>query len=186
MALAAAAELLGERGYARFTVDEVSRRSGVSKATMYRHWNNGFALAVEAFGSLVTDSVPVATDGDVLVGLRDQVVRLAAFYATPAGRIAAELVGGAVGRADGDQLVRERFFGPRRDASRLLVRRGQHDGAVRDDLSPDLVIDLLFGAVVFRMFSGLGPLRPAEALALADAAVAAIAVGGHTAGPSRG
>lgn len=36
--LAAAAELLFERGYSGVSVDEISRRSGVAKTTIYRHW----------------------------------------------------------------------------------------------------------------------------------------------------
>ncbi len=36
--LAATAELLFERGYAGASVDEISRRSGVAKTTIYRHW----------------------------------------------------------------------------------------------------------------------------------------------------
>ena len=36
--LAATAELLFERGYSGVSVDEVSRRSGVAKTTIYRHW----------------------------------------------------------------------------------------------------------------------------------------------------
>ena len=36
--LGATAELLFERGFAGTSVDEVSRRSGVAKTTIYRHW----------------------------------------------------------------------------------------------------------------------------------------------------
>lgn len=36
--LAATSELLIERGFSGVSVDEVSRRSGVAKTTIYRHW----------------------------------------------------------------------------------------------------------------------------------------------------
>lgn len=36
--LAATSDLLFERGYSGVSVDEVSRRSGVAKTTIYRHW----------------------------------------------------------------------------------------------------------------------------------------------------
>lgn len=36
--LAATAELLFERGFAGASVDEIARRSGVAKTTIYRHW----------------------------------------------------------------------------------------------------------------------------------------------------
>ncbi len=36
--LAVTAELLFERGYSGVSVDEIARRSGVAKTTIYRHW----------------------------------------------------------------------------------------------------------------------------------------------------
>ena len=36
--LSSAVELLSERGYGGTSVDEISRRSGVAKTTIYRHW----------------------------------------------------------------------------------------------------------------------------------------------------
>jgi AcrR family transcriptional regulator len=46
--LAAAYELLTEAGLSGVTFDEVSRRSGVAKTTIYRHWPSRSALLLEA------------------------------------------------------------------------------------------------------------------------------------------
>src|SRR3954447_15114548 len=46
--LAPALELLGERGGGGFPVDEVVRRSGVAKTTVYRHWPTREALVLDA------------------------------------------------------------------------------------------------------------------------------------------
>src|ERR1700734_1655529 len=46
--LTAALELLSESGVGGFTVDEVSRRSGVAKTTIYRHWPSREALVIDA------------------------------------------------------------------------------------------------------------------------------------------
>lgn len=46
--LAAAYELLTETGLSGVSVDEVSRRSGVAKTTIYRHWASRSALLLEA------------------------------------------------------------------------------------------------------------------------------------------
>jgi AcrR family transcriptional regulator len=46
--LGTAFELLGESGVVGFSVDEVSRRSGVAKTTIYRHWPSREALVLEA------------------------------------------------------------------------------------------------------------------------------------------
>ena len=41
-------ELLSESGVGGFTVDEVARRSGVAKTTIYRHWPTREALVIDA------------------------------------------------------------------------------------------------------------------------------------------
>src|SRR5271156_5549024 len=41
--------LLRERGYAGLSIDEVARRAGVSKRTIYRWWPSKGALVAEAF-----------------------------------------------------------------------------------------------------------------------------------------
>jgi AcrR family transcriptional regulator len=46
--LAATYELLTETGLSGVSVDEVSRRSGVAKTTIYRHWPTRSALLLEA------------------------------------------------------------------------------------------------------------------------------------------
>ncbi|MHA3703254.1 TetR/AcrR family transcriptional regulator [Jatrophihabitans sp. YIM 134969] len=173
-ALDAARDLLDERGYGGFTVDEVARRSGVSKATLYKHWPDGFALAVEAFGDIVTNAVPTRSTGDAPRDLRGQIVRLAAFYASPPGRVAAQLIGAAAGRPDGDSLIRTAFFGSRREATERLVEAGKAAGQLRTELATPLVVDLLFGPLVFRLFNGLGPMSAREARAVAAVAVAAV------------
>ena len=50
--LAATQELMSEEGIAGFSVDEVSRRSGVSKTTVYRHWPSRSALLIDACSRL--------------------------------------------------------------------------------------------------------------------------------------
>jgi AcrR family transcriptional regulator len=46
--LAAALDLLTESGLGEFTIDDASKRSGVAKTTIYRHWPNRAALVIDA------------------------------------------------------------------------------------------------------------------------------------------
>jgi AcrR family transcriptional regulator len=46
--LSAAFELLYEAGVGGFSIDEVARRSGVAKTTIYRHWPSREALVIDA------------------------------------------------------------------------------------------------------------------------------------------
>jgi AcrR family transcriptional regulator len=68
--LATTFELLGESGVSGFTVDEVARRSGVAKTTIYRHWPTREALVIDAC-SRISDEQEVpdtgSLEGDVTV-----------------------------------------------------------------------------------------------------------------------
>jgi AcrR family transcriptional regulator len=62
--LATAFELLGESGVGGFTVDEVARRSGVAKTTIYRHWPTREALVIDAC-SRISDEQEVPDTGSL-------------------------------------------------------------------------------------------------------------------------
>jgi AcrR family transcriptional regulator len=59
-------ELLSEAGFGGVSVDEVSRRSGVAKTTIYRHWPTRSALLIEACAQLGTK--PTIPDTGTLKG----------------------------------------------------------------------------------------------------------------------
>lgn len=66
--LTTAFELLSESGVASFTVDEVARRSGVAKTTIYRHWPTREALVIDACSRMITEQETPDTgslEGDV-------------------------------------------------------------------------------------------------------------------------
>lgn len=52
--LSSTVELLSERGYGGTSVDEISRRSGVAKTTIYRHWATRTDLLRDACSTLGT------------------------------------------------------------------------------------------------------------------------------------
>lgn len=169
--LTAAADVLDERGYRGFSVDEVARRSRVSKATIYKHWSGGFEIAVEGYGQRVTEALPVASTGHVEADLLEQVRRVADLYAGPRGRVITELLGAGAAIPNGAGLVRDRFFAQRRADSSALVHQGVAAGLWRLDFEPELVIELLFGPVVFRAVNGERPLSAEEATSLASVAL---------------
>ena len=65
--LTATLDLLMETGLGELTIDEVSRRSGVAKTTIYRHWANRSALVIDAC-SRMTDGEQAPPDTGSLEG----------------------------------------------------------------------------------------------------------------------
>jgi AcrR family transcriptional regulator len=60
-------DLLTENGLGELTIDDISRRSGVAKTTIYRHWANRSALVIDAC-SRMTDSQEAPPDTGSLEG----------------------------------------------------------------------------------------------------------------------
>ena len=60
-------DLLTETGLGELTIDDISRRSGVAKTTIYRHWPNRSALVIDAC-SRMTDGEQAPPDTGSLEG----------------------------------------------------------------------------------------------------------------------
>src|SRR5688572_29289493 len=89
--LAAARALLEERGLAGLTVEAIAARAAVGKPTVYRHWPNAHAVAMDAFLETADGAAAPATGGSALEALRRQLAGIAAAFASPAGRSTAAM-----------------------------------------------------------------------------------------------
>ena len=170
-ALAAARELLAEGGLPAATVDAIAERSGVSKATLYKHWPSRTAVAAEAFGRDMAEAVPLPDTGSTLGDLTEQMVRVSAFYSTDEGLVFSQLLAACVTDAGAAAYFRAFFLAGRRNAVATLWQRGVERGDVNPAVDAETATDLLFGPLVFRLLSGHQPLDEPSARALAEAAL---------------
>ena len=79
--LATTFELLYESGVGGFSVDEVARRSGVAKTTIYRHWPSREALVLDACSKISADQ-DVPDTGALDADLRAILTNIAALLRT--------------------------------------------------------------------------------------------------------
>lgn len=150
--LHAAGELLLERGMTAFTVEEVARRSGASKVTIYKLWPSKGALALEGYFTTVEETLRFPDTGDIAADLRDQLhafVRL--MKDTPAGRMIPQLIGTAQTDAELRSAYLRSYSSPRRALAVERIRRAQRQGSVREDVDPQVVVDQLWGACYHRL-----------------------------------
>src|SRR6187455_1661009 len=81
--LAAARSLLDERGLPGLTVEGIAARAGVGKPTIYRHWPNAQAVAMDAFLDASEPAIGDPGVGAPLGALRRQLAGIAAVFASP-------------------------------------------------------------------------------------------------------
>ncbi len=168
-ALEAARALLAEAGPARLTIEAVAARAGVGKPTIYRHWANAQELAMAALMEAAPKpEAPAAPKG--LAALSDLLEETAARLASREGRQAAQMLAAADPESELFRAFRNRAVLDGRRRARTHLLEAMAAGEARDDLDPDLALDLLFGALYLRVLLAHAPLSPgfaAEALRLA-------------------
>jgi hypothetical protein len=69
------------------------------------------------------------------------------------------------------EWLRARLLASRQHGIEQLWNRAVSRGEVREDIDPDIAIDLLFGPVMWRLMSGRGPLTEDQADRITDAAL---------------
>ncbi|WP_243770035.1 TetR/AcrR family transcriptional regulator [Amycolatopsis acidicola] len=141
--LSAAAEVFGEDGWGRFTVDSVARRAGVGKASIYLRWPGKKELLASALESRIT------VVGDIDTGaVRDDLVQLAeqilASYSGGSGPATIRLLTEA-GRVPGVGERVAEFRQAQVLAGRAIVKRGISRGELKRGTSVTLLLDAICG-----------------------------------------
>ena len=175
--LAAAIELMLERGLRAMSMDDVAERAGVSKATIYRWWASKELLALDALALAWASPVPAAQRdtgslrGDLLGRFRPWLRQL---NEQPYGRVIAGLVAEAQTDPAFARLYLEHFVQPRRDATRALLVRAIERGEIEADTNLDVTLDLLYGPVYHRLLHNHAPLTDRFVQDVVDAVLKAI------------
>ncbi|GIL30853.1 TetR/AcrR family transcriptional regulator [Actinocatenispora comari] len=159
--LAAARELLTDRGLPGLSVDDIASHAGVSKATIYRWWPTKAAVLMDAFTDAVEDRMTFPTGDDPLGRLREQLGRVARLMNEPAARRPfVALVAASQHDPELAAALRDRFVAGRRAAARELVIEAVRAGQLAAGTDPDTVLDMLYGALYYRLLVSGDPLTP--------------------------
>ncbi|WP_246266480.1 TetR/AcrR family transcriptional regulator [Nonomuraea typhae] len=150
----AALELFVERGLEGAGIEQIAKRAGVAKVTVYRRWSSKEELLTQAIERART----LTPEADLWAGtsaasvderLMDSWVRT--FGDTRFRAILAQLIGSSVTQPSLLAAYREHYIRPRRKAIHAAFDRARADGLPAADADLDTVIDMVVGAVMYRM-----------------------------------
>jgi AcrR family transcriptional regulator len=161
--------LLERKPLRKVTADAIARRAGVSKATIYKWWPNKSQVALDAYLAGMTEQVLMPDRGSAEADFTEQLKSVITFYASPLGRLFGQFL--AEGQSDPAflALFRERFLYARRDTARVMWRRGVDRGEIRQEIDSELLLDLIYGPMIFRLLAGHGSLGERESEAMVAA-----------------
>ena len=161
--------LLERQPLRKVTADAIARRAGVSKTTIYKWWPNKSLVALDAYLAGMTEQVAMPDTGSAELDFTQQLKSVMAFYTSPLGRLFCQFL--AEGQSDPGflALFRERFLYARRDTARVMWRRGVDRGEIREEIDGEIVLDLIYGPMIFRLLAGHGSLSDRESEAVVEA-----------------
>lgn len=161
--------LLERKPLRKVTADAIAKRAGVSKATIYKWWPNKSLVALDAYLAGMTERVTMPDTGSAEKDFTEQLQSVMTFYKSPLGRLFGQFI--AEGQSDPGflALFRERFLYARRDAARIMWRRGVDRGEIREDIDAEIVLDLVYGPMIFRLLAGHGSLSDQESAYMVEA-----------------
>ena len=150
--------LLQEKSVRDLTMEEVAKRAGVGKPTLYRWWPTKATLVLAMLCERMAPNLEKPTALTAEESLRFRVRRLIGAFNGRFGKI----VAGVIAEGQSEPAIREAFFdrwvNPRRTATIADLQRGKNTGELRSDTEPDLLNDAIFGAIYYRFLLRSAPL----------------------------
>ncbi len=148
--LDAALELFAERGIYATSMDAISEASGVSKATIYKHWADKDALCLEVLGCLSQD-LPVFDSGDP----RTDLIALLGYRPPESqsqmqSRMVPHFMAYASRNPAFGEAWRARVMEPPRTRVAQILKRAIAGGELSPDLDLGLAVALLIGPMMYR------------------------------------
>ena len=167
--LCATLQLLKKKPLRDITIEEIARKAGVGKATIYKWWPSKAYVALDAFLRKMNRMVPTPDTGSAESDLKEQLHYLIAFYTSPTGRIMGQFLAEAQSDSEFAALFRERFLQPRREIAGVIFDRGLKRGEIDGTLDRELVLDLIYGPVIYRLLIIQTPFEQERAEAMVSA-----------------
>ena len=160
-------KLLSDPGTEALTIDAIAAAAGVGRQTIYRWWPSKGAVIADALARHAQVVVPErdtgSFTGDLTAFLIDSFAGLE--YESYADRLRQ-----IVTEAQHDEHVARvlaDFTAVRRAALRALLERGRNAGDLAADADLDMLVDMAYGVLYYRLLIGHAPLDEKAARSLA-------------------
>jgi AcrR family transcriptional regulator len=164
--LDAAIAELKEKGYSALTIEGIAARACAGKQTIYRWWDSKADVVLDAMLELAASLIKVPDTGNLEDDLR------AFLTATFRQRGLRPVLTGLMAQAQLDPVFaaafRERFLFGRRAALRTILLAGRERGEIGPDVDLELLIDVVFGVLWYRLLVAHVPLDAATGPQLTD------------------
>lgn len=171
--LDAVQRLLRTEGLGSVTFGRVSKETGVSRTTLYRHWSSASELISEAWAQVAPSNWVSHTDdladdlAELFVSVRDVVESSTMRRSLPALLMAAQ-------RDPVISALHAKFVEDRRAPIVERLEAAIAEGQISSDSDPDLLVDLLSGSLFYRQLLRRTRTSDADVRALVSTVLTAV------------
>jgi AcrR family transcriptional regulator len=146
--LAASCAILAEAGYAGLSIEQVARRAGVTRQTIYRRWPSKIELVAAVLAMSDDEATSLPDTGD----LHNDLVLLARRFSVhkrPGGSFLHSLIAEAQFDPKLAGVVDE-YTASRRRQALSVIQRARERGELRPNVSAETLTDLFYGFAWYR------------------------------------
>ncbi|MEM8754197.1 MAG: TetR/AcrR family transcriptional regulator [Pseudomonadota bacterium] len=165
--------ILERDGYAAATIERIAAEAGVAKQTIYRGWKGKGPLFIEVLAQKAGQTVEPPDTGSFRGDLTRLLTGTFAAVSTTLRPLMRALAVESLQDAEIADTMRDVFVQRRRANVRTLVDKGVERGELSVATDPELICDVVFGAMWYRLMFDHAPLNEAAAEQIAAAAYAA-------------
>ena len=151
--LDAAVLLFSDRGIDTTSMDSIAEAAGVSKTTIYKHWQDKDALCLEVMGHLhgLDEKPPVFDSGDFRADLIAQLqYQPAVDRQALREKITPHMIAYAARNRAMGNAWRARVVEPARVALSKMIERACRQGTLRRGIDLEVALALLLGPLIYR------------------------------------
>ncbi|MEI9907591.1 MAG: TetR/AcrR family transcriptional regulator [Actinomycetota bacterium] len=148
----AAIELLKEVGYERVSIESISQRAGVSKATIYRRWCSKAELITDAVHHYAFCKTAAIDTGSLRGDLIEVISEKVKMMKSADGQLLAGLMAASNSDCDLSDVLTSRMAQGASSAYSAIFSRAVERGEITKNAKPEKIFELIPAVVGFRVF----------------------------------
>lgn len=152
-----ALDLAYSGGIGNATVERIAERSGVSKTTIYRRWPNAASIVMDGFLDEIGPLIAYDEKTSIVRTIKGNLQHLISVLDGRRGELLRHLIGAAQTNPDLREAFLQKLIVPRRQVALEAFQRAIERNELRPEANAEIILDLLYGAVYYRLFVSFAP-----------------------------
>jgi AcrR family transcriptional regulator len=152
-------QIMREKPLDDVSIEEIARRAKVGKPTIYKWWPSKASLMLDVFKERVVPSFPLNSTATAEEAIRKQAKELVRLLNGFFGKVSAQIIAEGQTEPVVIEEYRKRYVRIRRETTIPVIERGYATGEFKRRIDPNLLIDLIYGPIYYRLLVRYLPLN---------------------------